>query len=406
MARNFFHGYDYEKCHSAKLLGTRLYVLDYVISHRTDAFITSYRNGRVFFHMTREDIAMAVGVDVQSVTVAFRFLKKLGLVDTYYERAAKKLYIAPIMDKCNEFIFHEEAKPEKKEESVLFDYVEKKYSDEAENIVMKAVSRNKDLFGNKLPKEGEEPTKAFTKACQFVDSIYRGSVLNSRLHAAISTLDASRSSFYIDGWKETLEACKGDWSAINKLIMSSIKNYRMMHDANRMPIKKSILPRDISAWFEDNYSNCSFFVFSFNEPYLIADRNEEKLADEIFDKLPEAARVGGNRLFGLNTTMPDGQFWTNVREMVEWGDALCMHDHNAFYWISGGAELPNRFCQYLIDNGITCSLATTSIRKAVECSGPWTWYLSEMIAKHGLDSDILGCASAKEIGSYYEKREA
>lgn len=401
--------YIYSKCLDSKLLGTRLYVLEFILNKKQSIFDRILLNGLLYFHISRLDIAMGVGLDEQSVSTVLKFLKNKGFVQTFYDYHDKKLYVAPIINICREYMIAEvidDEVPDAKEEKVLFEFQEKKFSPVSEEMITKLAEKNRDLFGTRTPSKGAKVSSSFTRACQFLDDIYNGDIFNPRLHSTITSLDSKECSFYLTDWKDKLNRCKGNWSEIHKLLNKAVKNYRLMKEANRMPVKKASLPRNIDAWFEDTYGNNSYFVYCFNEPLLIKDRNSEKVADEIFDSLPVTAQKGGNKLFGLNPNMPDGQFWENIKNMVEWGDTLCKNDSDAQYWISRGSEIPSKFYDYLVQNNLTVSIPTLNIEKAIECNGPWVWFLNEAIVKHNLDSNIINYGTVKELEKYYEKRKA
>ena len=400
-----FQKYIYSKCLESKLLGTRLYVLNFILSKIEESNDTMFFQETTYWHISRLDIAMNVGLDEQSVSTVLKFLKNNGFIKTFFAHGSKKLFIAPIIDICRDYLVTDipVVSDNIEEEEVLFDYQEKKYSDMAENIIRKLVEKNRDLFKTRLPKNNDKPTACFTKACQFLDDIYNGDIFNSRLHITINTLNSN--SFYINGWKDKLQECNHDWNKIHKLLNICVKNYRLMHDANRMPLKKAF-PKSIDTWFEDYYKNNSYFIYSMNEPALLREKDDEKIADAIFDSLPVSAQKGGNRLFDLNPNMSDKLLWENVKNMVEWGNALCKYEHNTYYWINSGADIPSKFCDYLADNHISVSVVTLNIPKAILCNAPWVWFINDVITKYNLDSNIINYGTAEELKEYYEKRKA
>lgn len=400
-----FQKYIYSKCLQNKLLGTRLYVLDFILNKKEMSTDYILIDNLIYYHISRIEIAMNTIIDEQSVSTILKFLKNKGFIQTFYDCRHKKLYIAPIINICKEYIIPDnESIIEDK--NVLFEYQEKKFSKISEELITRLIEKNKDLFGTRIPKKNNKPSISFTRACQFLDDIYNGNVTNPRLHSTINSLDSKECAFPIYDWRTILEKCKNNWNEIHKLLNKAVKNYRLMKDTNRMPMKKTSLPRGIDLWFEDTYSNNSYFIYCFNEPPLIKDRNNEKIADEIYDSLPISAQKEGNKLFGLNTSMPDAQFWIKIKDMMQWGNTLCKYDANAHYWISKGSDLLSKFYDYLIDNSLTISITTIDIKKAVECNGPWVWFLNEAIVRHNLNTDIISCCTADELRSYYEKRKA
>ena len=377
--------------------------MNYIIEHMSAPTLTRVVKGHAYFHMSRYDIAMGAGLDEQMVSTALRFLTKIGLALTIYDRRKRLLFIHVNMDAVDEYLVKEEPKEKSKEaeDKVLFDYVEKDFSEEAEAIVNKAITRNRDVFTTKIPKEGSM-TKAYSNSCRFLDDLFHGRVLGSRKYAVLNELAAENTN----GCRDAFEDCEGDWSAINKMVMKAVRNYNLAHDPNRAPLKKSILTKAFNEWIYNDYTNTSWLVTCLEEPYLVIEEDEKERADEIYDELPSKAKKGGNRIYKMNLYMKEVPFWNAIADMVEWGDALVRCDSNARYWVSNGGELVYKFYEYLHDNDLTVSLSTVCIAQAVNCSGPWTWFVTDAVNKHRLHPQLANCISDKEVRRLYEKGNA
>ena len=122
-----FQKYIYDKCLASKLLGTRLYVLDFILNKEKCNTCHIIIDGMVYYHIPRREIALNTALDEQSVSTVLKFLCNNGFIKTFYDRRHKKLYIAPIIDICTEYMIpnNDEDKAVIEEDNVLFDYQEK-----------------------------------------------------------------------------------------------------------------------------------------------------------------------------------------------------------------------------------------------------------------------------------------
>ena len=103
----------------------------------------------------------------------------------------------------------------------------------------------------------------------------------------------------------------------------------------------------------------------------------------------------------MNTSMPSGMFWDNVRKMVEWGQEALSLEENIHYWISSASELPHLFAEYCKGANISVSLSTVDIERAVECGSPWTWFVKDACLKHGLNPKLAECGSPNRMAELY-----
>lgn len=409
--------YHLNKCRMSHVIGTKLYLLDFIINWiKFPNNETTFHDGETYYCLSRSIIADNIGCTERTVTNDLKFLAENNYIKRYFDHAKNKLCILPVMETCktlmvdddiyvkliNTTINPEEPEENKEDDSMLFDVVEKNYSDEAESMV-KEIASNDDLFSTRIPKDGSKPSKTFVKACKFLDDIYHGRIGNVKKHYTINMLSPKECKFDIVGGMDKLKDCEGDWDAIRDIVNKCIKNYRMMHEPNRMPFKKEYLPKSIDKWFEDDYTNNSYFLYSLREPKLFINRNDDKIADEIYDRLPATAQSAGNRIFALNDSIPCVPLWKGIENMTLWGQTLCECDHNAYYWLNSGADIVNRFCDYLRDNGLSVSANTLNIRKACESNSPWVWFLEDAVDKYRLNPKILSAVDPSALQRCYHE---
>lgn len=275
---------------------------------------------------------------------------------------------------------------------------------EADAIARLILKRYGNIFSHRIPENGKEPTKTYINICKKICDIYNGSFIKSRLYP-LSEKFLNNSQFNISGWKDKIKEVKGDWQKTRKLILDSLKNFVLMHEENRMPYSKEYLQTNLNLWFYDEVSNRgepqSQFILCLFEPEYTSKHNSELKADKIFETLNETARKGGNKLFELNENMPAGLFWQRIKEIIEWGKLAYRMEPNIQYWITSPNEIPGLFADYCREKGISVSVHTLDIEKAVFDNSPWTWFIKDMSLKHGLNIHLSECATADDFVDCY-----
>jgi hypothetical protein len=279
---------------------------------------------------------------------------------------------------------------------------------EADSIARLILKRYGNYFSHKVPDENTAPTKTYTEICRKITDIYNGAFIKSRFYPLGEKFLNNR-QFNIDGWREKIREAKGDWLKVKRLILSALRNFTLMHNENRMPYSKDYLQTNLNLWLYDKVSNYdepqSQFIICLFEPEFTTKHNSELKADRIFDTLPEKAKKGGNKLFGLNENMPSGLFWEKVSEIVEWGKLALEYEPNIHYWITSASELPGLFADYCDEKEISVSVNTLDIKRAVESNSPWTWFVKDMSLKHGLNPHLSELVSEKDFKKKYEKSD-
>ncbi len=94
------------------------------------------------------------------------------------------------------------------------------------------------LFATKLPKEGQEPSKALAGACQKLAALYQGTWFRQcGLEQYPENYDAS-----------VLKRATGDWDYILGLVVRAARSYQLARRSDYRPFDKSVLTRDINQW--------------------------------------------------------------------------------------------------------------------------------------------------------------
>ena len=411
--------YHINKCRMSHVIGTKLYLLDFILNWTKFPNVeTTVQDNTIYYCLNRSTIADNIGCTERTVTNDLKFLAENNYIKRYFDHTKNKLCIVPILEQCNKLMVDDKLyvniinesiknptehnnKKDKKEDSMLFEVQQKKYSNEAESIV-NDIAKNEDLFTTRIPKLGGKPSKTYTNACKFVDDLYNGNIASIKKHYTINMLSPKDCKFDITGSIDTLKECRGDWNLIRDTIKTCISNYRLMHNPNRMPFKKEYLPKSIDKWFEDDYTNNSYFLYSLREPKMLVNRNDDKIADDIFDRLPSIAQKTGNRFVELNSNIPCVPLWRGIENITKWGEELCRCDHNAYYWLNSGAEVIDKFYKYLCDNNLSVSANTVNLKKACENNTPWVWFLEDAVDKYGLNPKILSATDDVTLRRCYE----
>lgn len=275
---------------------------------------------------------------------------------------------------------------------------------EANAIAKLILKRYGNFFSHKVPKEGEKPTKTYTEIVRKISDIHNGTFGNSRYYA-LGEKFLNNTQFNLDGWKEKVREAKGDWLKVKKLVLSALKNFELMHEKNRLPYTKDYLQTNLNLWFYDPFSDSdnpqSQFILSLNEPEFTKKHNSEAKADRIFNELSDRAKMGGNKLFSLNEDMPSGSFWQKVKEMVEWGETAFEFEPSITSWLMSASELPELFAQYCEDKGLSISIATLDIERAVDTNAPWTWFVKDACLKYGLNPHLSELVTVDDFVDCY-----
>lgn len=284
--------------------------------------------------------------------------------------------------------------------------IKQKYCKEADRIARLILKKYSVYFSHRVPEEGTEPTKLYIGICKKITDIYNGIFLKSRIYP-LSEKFLKNTQFNVENWKDKVKEVTGDWNKTKKLILEALKNFVLMHQANRMPYSKEYLQNNLNLWFYDDVSNRdepqSQFVLCLFEPEFTTKHHSELKADKIFDSLSDIAKKGGNKLFSLNENMPSGLFWQRVQEMVEWGKSAFRCEPNIHYWLTSPNDLPLEFAKYCEEKEISVSVHTLDIKKAVDDNSPWTWFIKDMSIKHGLNSHLSELITNEDFKRCYKK---
>lgn len=284
--------------------------------------------------------------------------------------------------------------------------IKQKYCKEADRIARLILKKYDVYFSHRVPEEGTEPTKLYIGICKKITDIYNGTFLKSRIYP-LSEKFLKNTQFNVENWKDKVKEVTGDWNKTKKLILESLKNFILMHEANRMPYSKEYLQNNLNLWFYDDISNRdepqSQFVLCLFEPEFTTKHHSELKADKIFDSLSNNAKLGGNKLFSLNENMPSGLFWQRVQEMVEWGKLAFRCEPNIHYWLTSPNDLPLEFAKYCEEKEISVSVHTLDIKKAVDDNSPWTWFVKDMSIKHGLNPHLSELVTNEDFKRCYKK---
>lgn len=303
-----------------------------------------------------------------------------------------------------------------KEDKVLLDSKDvniqekrKGYSLEAERLIRKLVIKNRDIFTNKLPEDYKDGriTNSYTKACKTIQDIYNGTFISSRFYP-LSEKFLKNKIFDFENWKDKIKEVKGDWNKIHHLLLNAIKNYKLMFDDKRVPTKKGELTCSIQEWLYDSWNHgtkepISYFIYSLEEPKFTTEQFSNIKADKIYDELPKSVSNYGNEMISnfFSGNSHPGIIWQHIREIYEWGNLILDFDENARYWISKNGNIIQKFCEYLKENNLSVSANTLDINKAIDCNGPWCWFISQAITEHSLNNNVVNCADESDFYDCY-----
>lgn len=322
-------------------------------------------------------------------------------------------------------IFHQDSNDKEQNMAGLLDdnelkITKPKYPTEADSIAKRILIKYPQIFITKYPKNNEEPTKTYTRLCQKITDIYNGHFTNSRLYNFDQNVFNNK-QFETSGWREKIKEVQGDWSKVKKLIFDSVKNYILMFEEDRMPMKKDYLTTNLNDWFfSDNPNNKgqSLFIQSLNEPMIIKQKLGLDKAKNIVKDIKEKSPISYLSGHELNELLPENanevSAWSFIQDIIKWGKLLYQYDENAKYFLqceinknleSGPKVLPALFARYLKEKEISVSLNTLNIEQAIDSNAPWCWFIQEACKKHGMNSDIVKCLDENDFYDAYNKNK-
>ena len=307
-----------------------------------------------------------------------------------------------------------------KENDMLLDdsdmNIKKPYTMQADLIAKRILTKYVQYFQNRIPTEGQKPTKTYISICHKIEDIYNGRFTSSRFYNFDEKVFKNK-QFETEGWKEKIDSVKGDWNKTKKLIFKAIKNFIMMWDTQYMPLSKQYLTNNLNEWFYNdnpNQKGQSQFIQSLNEPMKTQDKLSLDKAKNIVKDIKEKDEVSYMSGHELNELLPakasEAKAWEFIQEIINWGDLLWQFDENAKYFLqteidgnieSGGKVLPALFARYLSQNKISVSLSTLNIQKSAESNMPWKWFIDEACKKHDMNMDCVYCFSDADFYDAY-----
>lgn len=335
------------------------------------------------------------------------------------EREQKKKYI----EKIGVEAFEEEERKfkAKRQKALLLDIPVDRVLDDGEKlpyckqsdaIAKKVLWKYGLYFQNRVPKEGEKPTKTYIKLCHKIEDIYNGRFTSSRYYNFNEKVFSNK-QFETDGWREKINAVKGNWKEVKRLIFNACENFALMYDENRMPFNKNFLTTSLNDWFfSDNPTSKgqSQFIQSLNEPMVQGQKLDREGGQRIANKIKQKSPVAYESGHELNELLPvnasESVAWRYIKNIINWGKLLYEFEPNAKYFLeceingqleSGAKVLPALFARYLKENKISVSLGTLDIEKSVDNNAPWRWFIEDACRKHEMNMDFVQCFNASDF---------
>lgn len=291
------------------------------------------------------------------------------------------------------------------------------YSKQADMIAKRILIKYPNVFVNKIPKEGEKPTKTYISICHKIDDIYNGRFTSFRFYQFDECVFKNK-QFDTENWRENIVAVKGDWNKVKSLIYTAIKNYILMFQEDRMPFKKDWLTNNLNEWFHSenpNTRNQSQFIQSLKEPQIQKSKLGNDKAKSIVDNLKEKSPIAYEAGHELNQLLPlkasELSAWTFITDIIKWGKLLWQFDENAKYFMqckingelhSGPKVLPAIFARWLKEKNIAVNLSTLDIKQSSASNSPWCWFYHEACRKHDMNYEFVNCFDSTD---FYDARK-
>lgn len=284
--------------------------------------------------------------------------------------------------------------------------VKKNYCKQADAIAKRILIKYATIFQNRIPEEGQQPTKTYISICHKIEDIYNGHFLSSRYYNFDEAVFNNK-QFDTEGWREKLKAVRGDWSKVKALIFNAVENFALMFKDDRMPFKKDFLVSSLNDWFyseNPNSKNQSQFIQSLNEPQIQKSKLGMDKAKNIVEDLKKKSPVSYYAGHELNELLPANAneltAWQFITDIIKWGKLLWQFDENAKYFMqckingelqAGPKVLPALFARWLKDEDVSVTLATLDIKQSSANNGPWRWFYEQACRKHDMNPNFVDC---------------
>lgn len=179
-----------------------------------------------------------------------------------------------------------------------------------------------------------------------------------------------------------LRSVQGSWEALSALVSEAATNYAGMLEPDREPETKNHLHHCVSRWLFDEHRRESLFLESLAGP---PPRVSEKVADRIWDTLPEAVVDIATPL--LLDSWDPARFWRRIKSVVEWRKSfrreIVEADENAHYWFDLTAKAwLEKYVRYLKSfPGLRLSQIGTG-------NATWDSFLDRARSEHNISIDL------------------
>lgn len=295
-----------------------------------------------------------------------------------------------------------------------------KYCKQADAIARRILSKYSYYFQNRIPSEGQKPTKTYVSLCRKIEDIYNGHFISSRFYNFDNNVFENK-QFETDGWREKISTVKGDWGKVKQLIFNAVDNFILMFDEQRMPLKKDWLTNSLNDWFFSDNPNSrgqSQFIQSLNEPAFVKNKFGNDKAKNIVENLQKKSPISYKSGHELNELLPvnasELTAWNFINKIIDYGKLLWQFEGNAKYFmqceIDGNLEagpkvLPALFARYLKEKKISVSLNTLDIEQSVDNNAPWKWFIEDACRKHDMNMNCVYCFTVEDFYDAYNKTE-
>ena len=292
-----------------------------------------------------------------------------------------------------------------------------KYCKQADAIAKRILIKYATIFQNRIPEEGQQPTKTYISICHKIEDIYNGNFTKSRYYNFDEAVFNNK-QFDTEGWREKLKAVRGDWNKVKALIFNAVENFALMFKDDRMPFKKDFLVSSLNDWFHSenpNSRNQSQFIQSLNEPQIQKSKLGMDKAKNIVEDLKKKSPVSYYAGHELNELLPANAneltAWQFITDIIKWGKLLWQFDENAKYFMqckingelqAGPKVLPALFARWLKEQDVSVTLATLDIKQSSENNGPWCWFYEQACRKHDMNPNFVDCF---DTADFYDARK-
>lgn len=251
--------------------------------------------------------------------------------------------------------------------------------------IKKIEVNGKVLFNHKSPDDEFHYTSTFYNFQTAMLDLYEGRFLTNYKIDSMKQWFLTKYKFYLDRKKiiERINLCKNNWSEINKLMVTAVKNYSYWFLPDSEVDNKLKLKKNINIFIFHPRAEISMFYVCI---LYKATTAREAFTEATYEKIPSKILKLVNPI--LEKEQYDAcDFYRKINQLVKWydknADDFCRRDSNCQYWLSSRSGFMENYLEWISDTiGKHPKIGNFGFNKTFD------WYVADKVKEHGIEISI------------------